>query len=60
MIDPAKVEALLARCEIEDQNPPRLRFLYISEIRQLLGVEPRDPDPYSALAEAIRQDRDAP
>lgn len=56
MIDPKRVEDLLARCELEDSNPPERRFLYTNEIRQLLGVQPRDPDPYRALAEAIRQE----
>jgi hypothetical protein len=53
MIDPERVEALLARCEKEDNNPPSHRFLYTAEIRRILGVEPQDPDHYRDLAQAI-------
>ncbi|MGA5764500.1 hypothetical protein [Nonomuraea bangladeshensis] len=43
LIDPSRVEALLERCDREDAHvPPSHRFLYTSEIRRLLGVEPRD------------------
>jgi hypothetical protein len=58
MIDAKRVEALLAQCEKEDNNPPHLRYLFTHEIRQLLGVEPRDPDLYRALAEEIRRSQE--
>lgn len=44
---------LLERCDIEDNNPPERRFLYTSEIRQLLGVD--DCPDYSALADKVRR-----
>ncbi|MFJ2029450.1 hypothetical protein [Streptosporangium sp. NPDC087985] len=56
MIDPSRIELLLEQCDREDKNPdPDRRFLYVSEIRYLLGVGP-GPD-YSELEKLVTEDR---